>query len=139
MANRRDKEVRSGQRSINEARSELNLPLIDSPIADTPMLIAGTAIYTFTSEGLVPVDKPTEEPTSTGPQISGEEDAEVPQNEVEQINEVKAFLKWAKKGNTDRDFEFKSIKGFYASALNQAAKTDYQLTKSIAEDLLKKK
>lgn len=150
MASRRDIEVKGGQRSLNEARSELNLPLIDSPAADAPMLFTGQGLYMFGEEGLIPVappappapampeggpveavvgepapeDKPKDKPEATSP--------------VDQTSEVKAFLKWAKKGNTERDFEFFALDPVHASALNTAAKSDFELVKMIADGLLPK-
>ena len=48
-------------------------------------------------------------------------------------------MKWAKKGNCDRNFEFKSIDAVYAATLNRAAKDgDLYLIKSISEVALKK-
>ena len=147
MASRRDIEVKGGQRSLNEARAELNLPLIDSPAADAPLLSIGAGLFMFTEDGIVPVQPATPDASSspTGESADGTpvETAEVPADEpveepADQAQEVKAFLKWAKKGNTERDFEFFAVDSVHASALNYAAKSDFDLAKSIADGLLKK-
>ena len=51
----RDMELKSGQRSLNEARAELGLPLIDAPEADVPMLALGSGLYFIKPEGIVSV------------------------------------------------------------------------------------
>jgi hypothetical protein len=218
-AQRRDIEVKGGQRSLNEARAEMGLPLIDSPEADSPILALGKELYVVTPEGIVPVgdgstpavpnltapiEAPVEEVDSTEKSesikvgqmvswnssggraegkvtkivrdgkinvpnssftITGTEDEPAALIRVykdgkptdtlvghklnslnvvgfksdEATQEIKAFVKWAKKGNCDRDFEFKSIESFYAATLNRAAKDgDLYLIKSISEVALKK-
>ena len=52
-AKRRDVENRGGQRTLNESRADLGLPLIDSPLADAPMVVAGTGVYFMTPAGVV--------------------------------------------------------------------------------------
>ena len=151
-AKRRDIEVKGGQRSLNEARAELNLPLIDSPAADAPMFVTTKGLYMFTNEGIVSIDQPSPAPDNQiASPIDSEEtaivddtqsapkpNAPVATSPIDQSAEVKAFLKWAKKGNTERDFEFFAVDSFHAKALNSAAKSDYELAKSIADGLLKK-
>ena len=147
MANRRDTEVKGGQRSLNEARAELNLPLINSPAADAPLLLTTKGLYMFTEDGIVAIDEPAIAPDSQANVPIANADVEVVQPEsdkpeaqspLDTTGEVKAFLKWAKKGNTERDFEFFAVDSFHAKALNSAAKSDYDLAKSIADGLLKK-
>lgn len=148
MANRRDTEVKGGQRSLNEARAELNLPLINSPAADAPLLLTSKGLYMFTEDGIVAIDEPAIAPDAQANVPIADADVEITQPEsdakpeavspLDAQAEVKAFLKWAKKGNTERDFEFFAVDTFHAKALNSAAKSDYQLAKSIADGLLKK-
>ena len=54
-AMRADTELRGATRTINERRSELGLPLLDTPAADQPMLVAGAGVFLFTPEGIVNV------------------------------------------------------------------------------------
>jgi len=140
-ARRRDIEVKGGQRTINEARVELGLPLLDAPEADVPIFTSGTNVYLVTPEGLVSPtgSEPEIEPSNNpNPQETIQQRTEKPaEGEVQQ--EVKAFLKWAKKGIADRDFEFLAVDSIHAGILNRAAKdNDYELIKSIASDLLPK-
>ena len=46
-------ELRGGTKTINERRSELGLPLLDTPAADQPILVAGNGVYLFSPEGIV--------------------------------------------------------------------------------------
>jgi len=227
-AQRRDVEIKGGQRSLNEARAEMGLPLIDAPEADSPMLAMGAGLFVVTPEGIVPVGGGAPmpaDPNAVAPEeVPAEEEAPEETEELEsteksesirvgqmvswnsgggraegkvtkivrdgKINvpnssftitgtpeepaaliriykdgkptdtlvghkvntlnvvgsksdkatqEVKAFMKWAKKGNCERNFEFESIDPVYAATLNRAAKDgDLYLIKSISEVALKK-
>jgi hypothetical protein len=53
MAKKSDLELRGGTKTMNERRSELGLPLLDTPAADQPILVAGNGVYLFTPEGIV--------------------------------------------------------------------------------------
>ena len=52
-AKKSDLELRGGTKTINERRSELGLPLLDTPAADQPILVAGNGVYLFSPEGIV--------------------------------------------------------------------------------------
>jgi hypothetical protein len=52
-AKRADLEIRGGSKTINERRSELGLPLLDTPAADQPILVAGNGVYLFSPDGIV--------------------------------------------------------------------------------------
>jgi hypothetical protein len=54
-AARADLELRGATRTINERRSQLGLPLLDTPAADQPMLVAGAGVFLFTPDGIVNV------------------------------------------------------------------------------------
>jgi len=143
-AKRREIELQSGQRTINQEKAEMGLPLVDSPYADLPMIHAGANTFFITPDGVVAFGTDTATPAETPANgITPEEasDGELPEptvpNEQAQ-SEVKAFLKWAKKGNTDRDFEFFAVDKMSAEVLNRAAKQDYELAKSLAVGLLPK-
>jgi len=53
MAKKSDLELRGGTKTINERRSELGLPLLDTPAADQPILVAGNGVFLFSPEGIV--------------------------------------------------------------------------------------
>jgi hypothetical protein len=59
MAKKSDLELRGGTKTLNERRSELGLPLLDTPAADQPILVAGNGVYLFTPEGIVNAAAPT--------------------------------------------------------------------------------
>lgn len=146
-ASRRDTEIKSGQRTINEAKAELGLPLIDSEYADMPMVMAGAMTFFIGPDGLIPVGSappaPEGEPAE---QVEGEPEAE-PETDTEEAPteptqdeqaEVKAFLKWAKKSQ-DREFKFEALDFINASALNRAYRNgDTDLVKALADGVLKK-
>jgi len=154
-ARRRDIEIKGGQRSINEGRSETGLPLIDSEVADLPILVTTDGLYFITDQGLktaadyapipeqssAPEEQPEEQPSAleqTEDQPT-EDQPPAKSEQEDQIQEVKAFLKWAKKPNPERDFEFKHLMPTYADALNRAAKDqDLEMVKNLSELLLGK-
>ena len=151
-AKRRDVELRGGQRTINENRSQLGLPLLDSAEADTPLIVAGNTLYLVTDSGIVDVSTaastgqnvtPTSRVADGGNNAQAaqvEEQAATPVEELEteQVAEVKAFLKFAKKSPT-RDFKFSTLDFPTASALNRAAREgDLEVCKSLASVVLGK-
>lgn len=149
-AKRRQTEIDSGQRTLNEARAEIGLPLLDTPEADAPMLKAAGALYFVTPDGITSpsagaTTSSNPEGESHGEQIAGEpKPEEKPEEkpakeEQDSTQEVKAFLKWAKKGNTERDFEFLTLDAVHAASLNRAAKNgDTEFIKAISDVVLKK-
>jgi hypothetical protein len=56
-ARKADIEVKSAGKTINERRSELGLPLLDTPQADMPMLVTGSDIFLFSPEGIINAKK----------------------------------------------------------------------------------
>ena len=52
-ARKADIEVRGGGKTINERRTDLGLPLLDTPAADQPILVAGNGVYLFSPDGIV--------------------------------------------------------------------------------------
>jgi len=134
-------EVTSAGKTINERRSELGLPLLDTPQADMPLLVAGADIFLFSPDGIINAKEVTSAPALEGPNATAiapttpdtanakpqeEEDlAEEVQTEEEvgkdTADEVKAFMKWANKGKRARLFEFKSLDPIVGEALNRCA------------------
>ena len=139
-------EVTSAGKTINERRSELGLPLLDTPQADMPMIVSGSDIFLFSPEGIINAATVTSAPALEGPDATPidpqtpainngeplqeqgvanveaeeaeEDDAE---KEKEVADEVKAFMKWANKGKRARLFEFKSLDPIVGEALNRCA------------------
>jgi hypothetical protein len=124
-------EVTSAGKSVNERRSELGLPLLDTPQADMPILVSGSGVYLFSPDGLIDAATASVAPTLSGPDATPdapttpntleEEPATEVKPEDEEVTEVKAFMKWAAKGKRARLFEFKSLDPIVGDALNRCA------------------
>jgi len=134
-------EITSAGKTINERRSELGLPLLDTPQADMPLLVAGADIFLFSPDGIINAKDVISAPALEGPNAtaiapstpntaeSEAEEAPGPkeENEIEEeldrntVDEVKAFMKWANKGKRARLFEFKSLDPIVGEALNRCA------------------
>ena len=144
-AQRRDVEIKGGQRTLNEARAEMGLPLLEAAEADVPMMFTSSGLMFITPDGVVDptsLPSPTFAAPEAPPAVAGAEpiiETEEEDTTASDTQEIKAFVKWAKKGNCDRDFEFKTVDAVYASALNRAAKdNDIDFIKSVTEVALKK-
>jgi hypothetical protein len=133
-ARKSDIEIKGAGKTVNERRSELGLPLLDTPQADMPMLLAGNTLYLFSPEGII---NPSAQ--ESAPQLAQDGETEVSQEPVEPPKEevaaeVKAFMKWANKGKRGRDFEFKLIDSVVADALNRCAlEGDLETARSLAK------
>ena len=124
-------EITSAGKSVNERRSELGLPLLDTPQADMPILVSGASVYLFSPDGLIDAATASVAPTLSGPDATPDAPVtpdtleEKPSTEVkpeeEEVTEVKAFMKWAAKGKRARLFEFKSLDPIVGDALNRCA------------------
>lgn len=135
-------EVTSAGKTINERRSELGLPLLDTPQADMPILVAGSGMYLFSPDGIIDAASLTSAPTLSEDAETVAQDVTTPntanskpqgeptpkeegsiEEEVdkETADEVKAFLKWVSKGKRARLFEFKSLDPIVGEALNRCA------------------
>ena len=102
-AKRRDVETRGGQRTLNEARTELGLPLIDSPAADSPMVVAGTDVFFVTPEGLVPAGTPaTVTAPAETPETGKADGSHTPPKGVQEA--AQRALEWIKDGQAGSGF-----------------------------------
>jgi len=141
-------ELLSAGKTVNERRSDLGLPLLDTPQADMPMLVTGNTVFLFSPDGMI---NPAE--MASAPQLDSdgqdaisetlipEEEApeeEAPQAAPEEVTaEVKAFMKWAAKGTRKREFEFKMIDPIVGEALNRCAvEGDLDTARSLAKAYL---
>ena len=144
-------EVTSGGKTINERRSELGLPLLDTPQADMPILMAGASTFLFSPDGIIDASTASTAPALAGPNATpidpvtevGEKPQEEPGIlEEEEIDnetkaEVKAFMKWANKGKRARLFEFKALDPIVGDALNRCAyEGDLESAKALAKAYL---
>ena len=107
-AKRDDIRKRNGTITVNESRSEMGLPLLDTPEADMPMLIAGQSVYIFTPDGMVAAGTPIEENGS----------AQEPVEPTAAQDEVKKFIRFVRK-NPNRSFNFEHLEKSYADVLNK--------------------
>jgi hypothetical protein len=137
-------EVTSAGKTVNERRSDLGLPLLDTPQADMPILVSGSSVYLFSPDGMINAAT-----TESAAQLD-ENGAEIPEGEVtpeeevppvaapeEVAAEVKAFMKWAAKGTRKREFEFKMIDPIVGEALNRCAvEGDLDTARSLAKAYL---
>lgn len=124
-AKKRQIEVTSAGKTVNEGRAEIGLPLLDTPQADMPLLVAGQTVLLFSPDGIIDALA-----GGSAPQLKTDGETEIPGTEVvpdpvpsnvEVAAEVKAFMKWANKGRRGRDFEFKTLDSVVADALNRCA------------------
>ena len=144
-------EVTSGGKTINERRSELGLPLLDTPQADMPILMAGASTFLFSPDGIIDAASASTAPALSGPNATPTEPVteigEKPEKEPtvleeEEIDnetkaEVKAFMKWANKGKRARLFEFKSLDPIVGDALNRCAyEGDLESARALAKAYL---
>ena len=144
-------EVTSGGKTINERRSELGLPLLDTPQADMPILQAGGSTFLFSPDGIIDAATAAGAPALEGPNATpvkpvsqiGQKPKEEPGvKEEEEIDnetkaEVKAFMKWANKGKRARLFEFKALDPIVGDALNRCAyEGDLESARALAKAYL---
>ena len=135
-----DIELKNGGRTVNEARSNMGLPLLDTPQADMPMLYAGTGLYFLSPDGIIDAATASgasalsgEDATPVADTLTignepetetGKPEAEVveeaPTKETDKATEeVRKFLRWIRKGNFKRSFSFETIEPDYAEVLNK--------------------
>jgi hypothetical protein len=110
-AKRDDIRKRNGTITVNESRSEMGLPLLDTPEADMPMLVSGQSVFVFTPEGMV----------AAGTSLSETGATEAPAETVEPTaaqDEVKKFIRFVRK-NPNRSFNFEHLEKSYAHVLNK--------------------
>ena len=139
-ARKTDIELKNGARTVNEARADMGLPLLDTPQADMPMLYSSSGLYFLSPDGIIDAYAASgasalagDNATPIADQIGvGDEPATEtgkPEEEVvteptteesdKATEEVKKFLKWIRKGNMKRKFNFEVIEDDYAEVLNK--------------------
>ena len=141
-------EITSAGKTVNERRSELGLPLLDTPQADMPILVSGSTVYLFSPDGLInpatavsapqlEQDGVTDIPASDTTPVPTEEIPEGKDTSNEVAAEVKAFMKWAAKGQRKRDFDFNLLDPIVGEALNRCAtEGDLDTARSLAKAYL---
>lgn len=125
-AKRDDILKKNGSVTVNENRAELGLPLIETPEADMPMLVAGNSVFFFGPDGVQPAVEPQDPLGGLGADAPTDEkptDASKPEAKPAE-EEVKKFIRWLRKGHPTRAFEFKELDSTYADVLNKFIETD---------------
>ena len=120
-AKREDINRRNGAMTLNEHRSELGLPLVETPEADMPMVVAGKQTFFFGPDGVFPAE-PTPETGGQAPTESTPDEL-TPSEPKPAEEEVKKFIRWIRKGTPTRPFEFKELDETYAEILNKFVET----------------
>ena len=146
-AKRDDIKRRGGGITVNESRAENGLPLLDTPEADMPLLVAGNSVYMFSPDGIVAAGTTMDEsgnvveqtqtqtnnndaqPSTTQKPVPAKdnsakpakEDATKPSNASQKSaqEEIRSFIRWIRKGNTSRSFNFEIVEETYAEVLNK--------------------
>lgn len=137
-ARKADIELKNGARTINEARSNLGLPLLDTPEADMPMLYSSSGLFFMGSDGLIDAfsasmanapqapegeegQPTTEVGSSPASETGGSQPTEIQAEEEVSAaqKELKAFLKWIRKGKFNRKFNFESLEPDLGEVLNK--------------------
>ena len=128
QATRRQMETFSGQKTWNEVRTEMGLPLFTFPEADAPIIISGATIMPLSStfEG-VSVDAETQDD-------GGADDAEGLMSS--KALELSKFIKWART-ERQRPFDFEHIEKQHEALLNELVKTDAEAARDFANTLRK--
>ena len=116
-AKRDDIKKRGGGISINEDRANHGLPLLDTPEADMPILVAGNSVFLFGPDGLTPAGTSLDE--SGNVEETQEPAAEEPAKAEPAQEEVKKFIRWVNRGTATRPFNFEHLDHAYAEVLNK--------------------
>ena len=121
QADRDDTEVRNGGLTINEHRAENGLPLLDTPEADMPILVAGQSVYLFSPDGVIAAGTSVDD---NGIQDGEPSAAQAPEAPVEperpaDQKEVVKFIRWIRRNTPTEPFKFKHLDSAYAETLNK--------------------
>lgn len=152
-----DINLKNGTLTINEARSELGLPLLESEVADQPIFVSGAGAYRITEQGAedlagggdyLPVDAAiANEPQAEAdqpkpPKTDGPEPDEMDTDEGIDLaagadrKEIRRFMKWLKK-SPSKPFTFDYVPDSYGETLNKfVAVKDYDGARWYAERYL---
>lgn len=130
MAQRRQVELFTGQKTWNEVRSEMGMGLFDFPEADSPLIVAGAGVMplsaTFESVQVSAVDQDNEaQDAPTSENLIAESLTE------EQKAELATFIKYAKHERA-RPFTFAHVDSESANTLNALVASDAAAARDLA-------
>ena len=147
QAQRRQVEMFSGQKTWNEIRTEMGLPLYTFPEADAPLVVGQTPVplsSSFESVSVEPETQDEDAPESSTPdeETVPEESTATPHEETAPEDEAKfaeltKFITWTK-GKANRPFTFYEMDELEAEMLNGLAQIDLQLARDTAKEMRKK-
>lgn len=143
-----DLDIKNGKLTLNAARSKSGQSLIESPLADQPMMVVGNQGFFITDDGLVPFVEPVE---PAGGDTSGGQQESKPSNSANQSkdstvkefseeaaieDEMRRFTRWLRKSPT-RPFNFEYVPKVYAEVCNKFVGVgDYDSARWYAEKYL---
>jgi hypothetical protein len=81
-------EITSAGKTINERRSELGLPLLDTPQADMPILVTGADMFLFSPDGIINAKEVVTAPALEGPNATAIEPATPDTANAEPVEET---------------------------------------------------
>lgn len=131
QAQKRSVMLSSGEITINEARSELGMPLFSFPEADMPMVPNTTVPLASVDEPTTPVTAPVSAPVVEQEDEEGNADIAESKGISQTAIELDAFRKWCK-GNRKREFMFEFLDASNSAALNALAKADPTAARELA-------
>lgn len=149
QAQRRQVMLQSGEITLNEARSEIGMPLFSFPEADMPMVPQNFVPLSDVQEiiGLAPpepVAEPEREDAEGMPDVTEEKTVKGVKDTVEAVEapgeqsmnlavmELEAFRNWTQKGNRKREFRFEFLDDDKGKALNALARSDVKAARELA-------
>lgn len=133
-AQRRQVELFSGQKTWNEARTEMGLPLFTFPEADAPLLVQGGTVLPL-SATFEAVNIDANEQDTGG--ISGDTNTDsIADTTEKKTAELTTFIKWAK-SEKQRPFTFEYVPEHEAELMNTLVKSDAQAARDYAAELRK--
>ena len=142
MAARRQVELFSGQKTWNEVRTEMGMPLYNFAEADAPVIVQGrtvipvAAMFESVSIEAAQQDEdvrpPSDELPNEGwsPEVVQPVLGNVPSDQVKA--ELAVFVKWAKSERT-RDFEFVALDSERAAVINSLVRVDACAARELAK------
>ena len=117
-ADRDDVRRRNGTKTLNEGRADLGLPLLDSPEADMPILVAGQSVFLFGPDGLTTAGTSLDENGKVDETQQNEQPQQANEKPADQ-QEVAKFIRWASRDIPTRPFNFEHLDHTYAERLNK--------------------
>lgn len=144
QAQRRQVEMFSGQKTWNEIRTEMGLPLYTFAEADAPLVVGQNLTPLSSTFESVEVEPDTQDDSGAQAEETPAEESTIGQTEESTVIEDEAkfaeltkFMKWTKT-KSSRAFTFTTLDELTAEMLNGLKDIDPELAKETAHELRKK-